>query len=202
MKKIILAILVLSISISAISCKKNAPKENKTEQGFTVDSNKSEINWTAFKTTDKVPVKGKFTQLNITKSSTGKTYADALNGTEFSIPVSSIFSNNADRDNKLKTLFFGVMKNAEILSGTIHIVDATSGYVDFSMNSVIEKLVFSYTTTENSIEIKSIMDTNSWQAQTAIESINNACLDLHKGADGVSKTWSDVAIDLSVYFKK
>jgi hypothetical protein len=201
MKKFILAILVLTISISIVSCKKKASKENKVEQGFTVDTNKSEINWTAFKTTAKVPVKGKFTKLNITKSSVGKTYAETLNNTEFSIPVSSIFSNNEDRDYKLKTLFFGVMKNTELLSGTIHITDKISGYVDFSMNGVLEKLAFSYTTSANSIEIKTIMNTDSWQAQSAIASINNACLELHKGADGISKTWSDVAIDLSIYFK-
>ena len=202
MKKFILLILVLTISLNTISCKKKETKENKVEKGFIVDTNKSEIHWTAYKTTDKVPVKGKFTKLNITKNSQGKTYAETLNGTEFSIPVSSIFSNNADRDYKLKTLFFGVMKNADLLSGTIHIDDATSGYVDFDMNGVVEKLAFEYRTTENSIQISSIMDTSSWQAQAAIASINNACLELHKGTDGVSKTWSDVSIDLSVYYKK
>ena len=201
MKKILLMVTVLAVSFSTISCKKKASKEIKVEPGFTIDTNKSEINWTAFKTSDKVPVKGKFTKLNIIKSSPGKTFIETLNGTEFSIPVSSIFSNNADRDNKLKTLFFGVMKNAEILSGTIHISDATSGYVDFSMNGIIEKLPFSCTVSDKSIEIKTIMNTDTWQAQAAITSINNACLDLHKGADGISKTWSDVAIDISVYFK-
>jgi len=201
MKKIILAILVLTISVNAVSCKKKTTKENITTQGFTVDPNKSEMNWTAYKTTAKVPVKGKFTQLTILNHKVGKTYAEALNGTEFSIPVSSIFSNNADRDHKLKTMFFGVMKNTSILSGVIHISDANTGYVDFSMNAVIEKLDFSYTTTDKSIEIKAIMNTDNWQAQAAIESINTTCFELHKGADGISKTWSDVAIDLKVYFK-
>ena len=92
------------------------------------------------------------------------------------------------------------MKNAEILSGTIHIDTPQSGYVDFSMNGIIEKLPFSYSANETTLQIKTIMDTNTWQAQAAIESINKACYELHKGADGVSKTWSDVAIDISVFF--
>ena len=203
MKKILLVITVLAISFSSISCKEKASKDKKTEKQektFTVDANKSEVNWTAFKTTDKVPVKGKFTKLNIKNSTPGKTFAESLNGTEFSIPVSSLFTNNPDRDHKLKTLFFGVMKNTELLSGTIHIDTPQSGYVDFSMNGIIEKLPFSYSTNEKSLQIKTIMDTNSWQAQAAIESINKACYELHKGADGVSKTWSDVAIDISVFF--
>ena len=201
MKKLILAFSVLTLFFSYTSCKKNTSKKNETEKNFTVDANKTDINWTAFKTTSKAPVKGKFTKLNITKSNTGSTFSEALNGVEFSIPVSSIFSNNPDRDNKLKTLFFGVMKNADILSGTIHITNDMSGYVDFSMNGIVEKLSFSYTTSATSIEIKTIMNTDSWQAQSAIASLNKACFELHKGADGVSKTWSDVAIDISVYFK-
>tara|TARA_B100000809_G_scaffold49621_3_gene44613 strand:- start:4046 stop:4651 length:606 start_codon:yes stop_codon:yes gene_type:complete len=201
MKKLILAFSILTLIFSISSCKKKESKKVPAEKTFTIDSNKTDINWTAFKTTSKVPVKGKFTKLNITKNNGATSFSEALNGAEFSIPVSSIFSNNTDRDYKLKKLFFGVMKNTELLSGTIHIIDGISGYVDFSMNGVIEKLDFSYTTSAYSIKIKTIMNTDSWQAQSAIASINNACLELHKGADGVSKTWSDVAIDISVFFK-
>lgn len=200
MKKHLIAFSVLTLVFSVTACKKKTSQTAPTEKNFTIDTNKTDINWTAFKTTDKVPVKGKFTKLNITTNKGGKTYSEALNGVDFSIPVSSIFSNNPDRDNKLKTLFFGVMKNSEILSGKIHITDNVSGFVDFSMNGVVDKLPFSYTTSDKFIQIKTIMNTDSWQAQTAIESLNKACFELHKGADGVSKTWSDVAIDITVYF--
>lgn len=201
MKKLILVATVLALSFASISCKNDKSKEKKTVTGYSIDANKTEVNWTAFKTTEKIPVKGKFTKLNILKNGKGKTLSEALNGAEFSIPVNSIFSNSPDRDNKLKTLFFGVMKNAEILSGTIHLNDSLSGYVDFSMNGIVETLPFSHTQTENSIEIKTIMNTDTWQAQAAIASLNQACFDLHKGSDGISKTWSDVAIDISVFFK-
>lgn len=202
MKKTLLLLSAIAIVLTTtISCKKKEPKMDLKETSFTIDNNKTEINWTAFKTTDKVPVKGKFTKLNISNNVQGKTQTEALNGVEFSIPVSSIFSNNPDRDHKLKTLFFGAMQNTELLSGTIHMSTDISGYVDFSMNGVIEKLPFTYTSSENHIEIKTIMNTDTWQAQAALASLNQACFDLHKGADGVSKTWSDVAIDISVYFK-
>ena len=93
------------------------------------------------------------------------------------------------------------MKNTELLSGTMHIVDDFNGYADFSMNDIIEKLPFTYSVEGKTIEIKAVMNTDSWQAQSAIASINNACLELHKGSDGISKTWSDVGIAISVYFK-
>jgi polyisoprenoid-binding protein YceI len=201
MKKIFVLVLIIASSISYTSCK-SENKSKKNSNTFIVNANKSEINWTAYKTTDKVPVKGKFTELTITKNGSGNTITEALNTTEFSIPVSSVFSNNPDRDNKLKTLFFGAMKNTEILSGIISINNSTNGIVSLTMNGVTENLPFTFEVIENMIQIKAIMNTDSWQAQTAIASLNKACFDLHKGADGVSKTWSDVAIDINVYFSK
>lgn len=201
MKKIILIASLIVVAFSSTSCKKKAKKDAAAKQEITIDASKTVVNWTAYKTTQKVPVKGQFQKLIITKNGSGNTPSDALNGTEFSIPVSSIFSNNPDRDHKLKTLFFGVMKNAEVLSGTIHIENDNTGFVDFNMNGVIEKLPFSYTQNGSTLEIQSVMHTDTWQAQAAIESINKACFELHKGPDGVSKTWSDVGINISVAFK-
>ncbi|MGB2128043.1 MAG: YceI family protein [Flavicella sp.] len=199
MRHIYIILYLITIGFSSQSCKNSDKKEIK--KGYSIDKNRSEINWTAYKTTSKIPVSGKFTILNIKNNIEGKTVTEALDNVEFSIPVSSIFSNNKDRDYKLNKLFFGVMKDTELLSGIMHITDESNGYADFAMNSVIEKLPFTYSVVGEKIEIKAVMNTDSWQAQSAIESINNACLELHKGSDGISKTWSDVAIAISVYFK-
>ncbi|MFT4683638.1 MAG: hypothetical protein ACI863_000230, partial [Flavobacteriales bacterium] len=32
-------------------------------------------------------------------------------------------------------------------------------------------------------------------------SLNKICFDLHKGQDGISKTWNEVNIDVSTYIK-
>lgn len=201
MKKAINILSVFLLVISLASCK-NEKKEQKSAELFSIDENKSEINWTAYKTTQKVPVKGKFTSLTVLKNGTGATIEEALNNTQFSIPVSSIFSNNPDRDNKLKTLFFGVMKDTELIRGLISIESSVKGSVALYMNGITEKLPFVYEVVDNKIAIKATMNTDAWLAQAALESLNKACYDLHKGADGVSKTWSDVAIDINVYFKK
>ena len=44
------------------------------------------------------------------------------------------------------------------------------------------------------------MNLDDWSAQKAVASINLACKELHKGKDGVSKTWSEVGIDISTTF--
>ena len=202
MKNTFLYLLLASFAFVGFnSCKKNTKKAVPQSKQYTVDPFRTAINWTAYKTTDKVPVSGKFTLLTLENQNKGNNMVEALNGSKFSIPVSSIYSNNEARDYKLKTLFFGVMKNTNFLSGTLYITDKTSGYVDFSMNGVIEKLPFIYVIESEKILLTAVMNTDSWQAQSAIASINNACLELHKGADGISKTWSDVAIRIEVYFK-
>lgn len=190
-----------------IGCKKTTKRSETstssaaTTKQYTVDPYRTEIQWTAYKTTDKIPVDGKFTQINLKNPKGGATVLEALNGTEFSIPVSSLFTDNEVRDYKLKTLFFGVMKNTIRLSGKIHLTDEQNGYIDFSMNAVVEKLPFTFTTAGNETTLTAIMNTDSWQAQKAIASINEACYELHKGPDGVSKTWSDVAIRSKIRYK-
>jgi len=46
------------------------------------------------------------------------------------------------------------------------------------------------------------MNLENWNALDAVSSINKACEALHTGADGVSKTWSEVAVQANVLLKK
>ena len=48
--------------------------------------------------------------------------------------------------------------------------------------------------------MKATMDITKWNAVEALNSLNIACKDLHKGADGVSKTWSEVALNIKSTF--
>ena len=42
------------------------------------------------------------------------------------------------------------------------------------------------------------MDLKTWQTEKALESIHQACLVLHTGPDGVSKTWDEVGINAKI----
>jgi hypothetical protein len=48
--------------------------------------------------------------------------------------------------------------------------------------------------------MKATMNVNDWNASAALASLNKVCLDLHRGADGVSKTWSEVTLDITSTF--
>lgn len=198
MKNIIILSLLLLTIFSFTSCKKNKKKEAKPiEKLFSIDSKTTVINWIAYKTTSKVPVKGQFSKLTIENPKKAPTIMEALNGLKFSIPVSSLFTNDTIRDGKLKNFFFGTLKNTQLISGTIKMNNETSGLADITMNGISHALPVTYIISDKKVSIFAIMDLDNWQAQAAIAALNAVCKDLHSGIDGVSKTWSDVNIVVS-----
>ncbi|CAL2104392.1 YceI-like domain-containing protein [Tenacibaculum sp. 190130A14a] len=210
MKKIVFALAVLVSSSTIISCKKEAKKETPTQEQETVVEKKASyvlqdanntINWTAYKTTDKTPVKGQFQKVNITAGGQGESVKEAINNVEFSVPVSSIFTKDTSRDFKIKKFFFAVMDQTQLLSGKLVLENDSIGYADLTMNGVTKKLPFNYTISEKTFNMNSVMKITDWNAEKALSSLNEACKDLHKGADGVSKTWDEVAIDISSTFE-
>ena len=203
MKKYFFNILILITLTVVVSCKNTQKKELKSteEKGYTVEPKTTTVNWIAYKTNDKIPVKGQFTKLNIENSSKSKTALEALNNLKFSIPVSSLFTNDTIRDSKLKKFFFGVLKNTSLISGTIHINNETSGTVDIVMNGITQALPITFISSDQMVTMEALMDLDNWQAQTAIESLNEVCKELHTGTDGISKTWSEVKIEVATYLK-
>ncbi len=205
MKKITLFILILGMSFQFTSCKTEEKKEIKQKQqvslaAYSLHTAQNSIEWVAYKTTDKVPVKGRFKKVTITKNGEGASAKEAINGAEFSIPVSSLFTADSSRDYKLKKFFFGVMDNTKLLSGVLNLSDDTNGVASITMNSVTADLPFTYTLKGKQFKLTSTMNLDHWNAEKAVASINLACKELHKGKDGVSKTWSEVGIDISTTF--
>ncbi len=201
MNKLFFLSLTLFVLLSTISCKNE--KQNSTEdkiaiKNFIVDTNKSVINWTAYKTTEKIPVKGVFKEVVIKNPKSASNISELINDLEFEIPVSSIFSNDSIRDYKLVNFFFGVMKNTLILKGKMSGIENGKGIINLSMNGMSEDMPFTYEVIEDNIVINALMNIDNWKAQEAINALNEACNDMHKAADSISKTWSEVALNIKV----
>ncbi len=204
MKKIILLLITFTLMMTT-SCKKEKTvvvPEVKTSNAktFSVIGETSLVKWTAFKTTDKVAVKGKFNTINVTNSKKATSVEEALNGILFSIPVSSIFSNETTRDSKLKQFFFGAMKNTEFISGTFDINDKGS-FANITMNGISKTIPLKFEIDGQTATFNKTLNLSDWDLGNAVASLNKACFDLHKGADGVSKTWDEVEIEGIIYLK-
>ncbi|MFD2909505.1 YceI family protein [Flavobacterium ardleyense] len=203
MKKI--ALLFCTFGILAVSCK----KEEKTEVPVTTEveagalkivSDSTKVSWTAFKTTEKIGVGGSFTEISLKDTKTGTTPEAILEGATFSIPVSSLFTDNEDRDSKLKEFFFGVLKNKELINGTLNFKEGKC-LLTIKLNDVEKQMEVTHEFKNNLFTINSIIDLVDFDAEFAVASINKACYELHKGKDGVSKTWNEVEISGSVLFE-
>ncbi len=205
--KRILALLVI-ISLGITSCKQekketttDAPKSVEVAEKFVVKPEATSVKWTAYKTTEKKPVGGEFSTLKFDIKE-GATVEEALNNLSFSIPVSSLFTKDESRDAKLKEFFFGAMLNTELIKGTLKYAN-NACVASITMNGVTHDLPLEVSITDaRRVSMTGTMNLKDWDALGAVESINKACFDLHKGPDGVSKTWEDVAIEVSTFLRK
>lgn len=201
MKQLFYIAMILVLGGQLISCKKekeNAVEAEKAKIQFVVSEAGSSMEWTAYKTSDKVPVKGTFNEVKIVSSNPGDDAAGALSDLGFEIPVNSIFTNDSIRDGKLQKFFFEVMENSMTLKGKFNVKTENSGNLEISMNGLSKTLPFNYEVAQDTIHVNATMDLNDWGAQAALESLNEACKVLHTGSDGVSKTWNDVALNAKI----
>jgi len=166
-----------------------------------VKAEATSVKWTAYKTTEKKGVGGEFSVLNFENKS-GSTPQEALNNLDFSIPVSNLVTKDDSRDAKIKASFFGQMLNTAFIKGTIKVIN--DKYIaSLTMNGVTKDLPLDVSITdERRVSLKGTMLLKDWDALGALAALNKVCYDLHKGPDGVSKTWDDVAIEVSTFLRK
>lgn len=205
MKKLSKLVLIFTIALF-VSCKndkkdtKATTNETETTVKYVVKSEATTVKWTAYKTTEKKGVGGEFKTLNFDNKG-GATPQEALNNLEFSIPVSSLFTKDATRDAKIKASFFGAMLNTDLIKGKIKYVNDKCS-ASLTMNGVTTDLPLNVTITdERRVKMTGVIDLKNWKALDALASLNKVCFDLHKGSDGVSKTWEDVAVEVDTYLR-
>ena len=206
MKKLTLLLIVLAVSFTA--CKKEKKEittevatEEATEKFIIKPDSTTTVKWTAYKTTAKKGVGGEFSMKNF-EAKEGASVAEAINNLEFSIPVSSLITGDEGRDAKIKMFFFGKMLDPEILKGSIAYTDSAA-VATLTMNGVTKDLPLDVTVKdERHVTMTGTINLADWNALEALASLNQICYELHKGDDGVSKTWEDVALEVSTYLHK
>ena len=204
MKKLHLLSFLFIAALTFVSCKESKKEEiEKTteEKGYLVDTDNTSINWIAYKTTNKTPVKGTFTDFTIENQPKTTNALEALNQLKFKIPISSLATNDTIRDGKLIKHFFGNMVNTNEIKGILHLGNNNSGTAKITMNGITQQLQVTYQVNDNLVDIEAVMDLENWKAQAALDALNVVCFDLHKGVDGISKTWSEVKIEISAVLK-
>lgn len=190
----IIALVVFSLFLSCSNNdKKETSKETKKSE-YVYSQEGTQLEWTAYKTSDKLPVKGTFKKYTVNNTSPSKVIEELISSTSFEIETNSVYTGNDMRDNLLKEFFFGVMLNTDKITGSFKNVKDGKGTVVLKLNDVEYENPFTYKVQEETLIITTNMQLANWNGQKAVESINEKCLLMHKGPDGVSKTWSEVDV--------
>lgn len=197
MKKFVIPIFAFSLLFA--SCSSNNTGDTEVESGvqecyYTINESSIQVNWVAYKFTDKTPVEGGFDVVNVTGLTSLNNLDKLINGLSFEIPVHSLNSNNPERDEKIKNTFFGALKEKGILKGYVVSASGTDVVLSLSMNG-LTKDVAGKSTYENGVYMFTAkLDLNVFNAGGAVEALNKLCYDLHIGTDGISKLWDEVEI--------
>jgi len=211
MKSIFNYSIALVIVSSLIACggghnhegRDNANKTAGTECVLNYNADSTKLAWTAYKTTEKVAVGGTFDQFKMAGVNQGKTAAEVFENVKFEIISASVNSNNHERDKKISDHFFGIMAQAVEITGTVDEIGEDYADVFIEMNGISMKQKFDLKTDDATYcTIATDLNLEDWDALNSVNALNEICFDLHKGADGESKLWSEVRIELTVQLDK
>lgn len=180
------------------------PIEMRTTDSCTYEVNPDsvKVNWTAFKTTDRVDVTGSFKQMELSGPTRAESFAELLKGITVTINSNTVNLNDTLKEQNLISFFFEKLVG-ENFTGRITSVNESDRtlVLTLSLNGQIQDIPMSYTYENGKIEAKGRIDLLSFQAEEALRTLNEKCFDLHKGPDGVSKTWPDVDLLLQAEVK-
>ncbi len=214
MKKLLL--LFISVGLLSLACQNNQQKttEKTPPQKQVLQSAKwllngkaSTIEWTGYKTTGKIPVKGVFKSFKIENVPPATDLKTALEQAKAEIDVTSIFSNNEGRDKKLVEQLFDKMLQTQKIEASIKKIDVANqtAMVNIKMNGQEKTVPMKLHIDENKgqVELAGQIDLiKDFKAGTVLENFHKACFDKHTGPDGISKTWSTVDVKAHLVFQK
>ncbi len=173
---------------------------------YKYDNDSSLLEWTAFKTNARKPVKGHFKDVKVTTKPSATTIQELIKNTSFTIDMFTVLTGDVARDKNLLENFFKKAVADGRISGTVTKVTGNeNGTIDVKFTFSGGKVVmvpFTYTIdAKNRLVAKADSDILSFGWKDAHKNIHEACKDLHKGEDGESKTWTDLTLNVTTVFK-
>lgn len=179
--------------------KTTTSKTNENACTYSIDKEDIGFKWTAFKTTAKIGVSGTFDDIMIENDKkNAPSIPDLLFNTYFYLNLISINSNNESRDQKLIKFFFNNLSNSDNIKGTIGKADGNKIAFDLSINGIEKAVFLDYEINDNIMNIVGDINLLEWKTEKALDALHNACEEKHTGEDGVSKTWADIHIEITV----
>lgn len=203
MTKIRLFGLVAALSLGLGAC----TASKKSACTYQTDPKQIQIGWTAFKFTEKLAVKGRFGKFQAMGPGSADSLEKLLTGLHMDIDGASVETDNPARNATIQQFFFEKFNPPSAIHAMVTKLEGDDQKgtltINLKMNGVAKDLAFPYTVDANGLlDAKASIDMLDFSLQPAYDSLHQACEDLHKGKDGVSKTWTQVDLAVSGSFKK
>ena len=205
---------ILLCSFVLISCntsqEKNIKVDDKKELEAKVDEciysfsdSTIKLFWAGYKTTDKLKVIGSFQEIKTNHSGQKFSSIDELvNGITFSINSKSSESGDPIRDANLRDYFFSYLTDNFQINGDVLEYNDAFITANIDVLGMERQVKFTHSIVNNILKLRALISLDELGATKAFNSISAKCYDLHKGADGVSKTWDEVNVLIDVPFNK
>ena len=217
MKKLLLSIATITLLVSCGGEQNTPAQQVEITQADTTAQKEAEevckkgydkkattIGFGGFKTTGKVEVKGHFKKFTVDSTTVADTPEEIFANATISIPTDYLETNDIGRNRRLREEYFGKMVSTQNITGKIISFNRDSNQVkiELTINAVSNEVDFDYAVVEDTLSINGTIDVLDFGASAALKAINKACEVLHKGADGISKTWSEANIYITSVIKE
>ncbi len=191
--KFALGILTTTLSLNAFA-QTGAQPEQCT---YSLDPNSVSVGFTAYKTTQKVGVNGTFKKTHVHGKLSAPELAALLQGIHVMVDFTSVDTNNPVRNQTVIDYFFSKLKPS--VSGRIKSFSEKDKtfVLDLNFNGHHNDVPMTYASDANqNFQATGSINLSDFGGDDALASIHQKCYELHKGPDGVSKTWPDVTLNL------
>lgn len=195
MKKTIAALALCAAVF--VGCKKEEAKKAEEPQLEEVPvaekvSYLHKLEWTAYKTPDKIGVSGTFNDIELSGAKDSGNIEQDIKDATFKVVTSTVNSKDQERDTKLFNSFFKLMAG-DITGKFVDFKDGKAT-VEITMNGVTKQKEFTYTLIGNTIALKGNIDIIAdFDGTKAFNSIHELCKELH-----ADKTWTEVDINVEI----
>ena len=198
-------ICLLTLFSLFFSCKQKQVNHVKTNEKtalncqYSFDESKTKVFWVAYKTTDKLKVVGHFVEFTTNRTNEQfSSLEEMVNGIKFTINTSTSISNDFVRDMNLKDYFFQLFTDNFEINGSLAEMNEGSVTAHLDVLGLDKQIDLLYSLEENVLKMKGTLSLEEIGAIKAYQSIQEKCIHLHKGNDGISKTWDEVDVIIEV----
>lgn len=195
-------ILPFAVLVLLASCGGKQPGEQSDQMStqvcrYNYNQDSTSLKWIAYKFTEKVGVSGGFDELEVGGTLSGEmSLLNVFASATFNIPVASTNSLVPDRDMKIKEYFFGTMVDTDALTGRVININEEGAQLEISMNGQTRSVDMDVTVNGTELKLEGVIQLADWDALASVEALNKICHDLHIGADGISKLWPEVKLEV------